>query len=1061
MNKNIKLYIDGQLTDCQDKSISYAITKQISDFTDITQRTGSFSYSINLPRSTNNKKIFGFIDELDVINKFKRNSNYDCQLQVNDNTLIDGLFVLREITSTSFQGNIVNRFGDVFSLIGDKLITELKLPIIDFEGVMLPVTNDSTPNTYSYNTLSSNSLNPSLGYDMFALATAYKDPTRGLLGASLDLRDYYVTSFVQYSNFFVSSSKNVLQLNTFINDFSIYNYMPQIKLLAVIKQLFTDIGYSFEIKNELVADPNLVIPYFGDSEPLFNWLHLSKCSIFTDRDNISFSEKKNTNTAGVMFGFGTYTDNKPFVSSKEASKKSIHISTGKQFSDQKGLGADPNTVKQMNTQVTANSSDDFKVHYTPTNGLNYDFNNNFSSFTPAAQTGDGRDGGWIYTAPADGTYNFNLVYEHDISFYHWRRFGTIETSYYPKTTTFLNKDDMGFPLWTWDELKVNYGNFINGYIGDPNNLNGHNPLGPASWNYNNKEQFEMGNMVIFYKGSDDLSNQSSPLLSAYIDTFDSNYLNNAQGVGQHVERLQQAKKLANLADENVIAFYNPMLRDLYNGGRPDLRWEDWIVDQKTLYKNTQAYPITEEDKLNYYGFGNGTDILNYDNQLASAFWDMGGYGGIGPRWRTWNTGDTVAQTSAEQKKYKLVKAYLSPEPAYQLDNETPSYRNTWYPTYPAKAGGTIKFEFNTKLAKGEQVRMYYVTASQWRIMNNLVNYNSGPDAGNMYQDSAFWDGEGHGQKYSDWYFDDGSITSLNIKCISDDAYTESLPLANFLPTGIKQKDLLNDFIKSNNLFFDIEGNNVIFNTRKDFYSNTVQKDLTDRMNNTYDNIQPIVLNRSYTLGTTSPANYDFSAYLQDSNPTIKIDLGNNIYLDQTVVDLTSTIFKNTYARPSFYRAYNISWQGGFYTSNTNYQLFSGIDVPSFQEGGDFRQPLSEADANYSRAKRLLYYDGFLTSVNLGSKLINGIPFNYVPINISSVDKGLLNNQNKATLFNDKFLDLQDSSYIEWYGYIDDALFANLKLNRPIKIMNTIYYIQQIQQYNPLNIGMTKLVLLKL
>lgn len=1091
MKKNIKIIIDNKIVDASTDSLSYAVTKQIADFSDITKRTGAFSYTIKLPRTKRNKEIFGSIDETDTINRFKRFRNYEAKLEVNGSTIIDGFFILRSITPTDFEGNITNRFGDIFTQLGDKTLQDLKLPEIDFEGTMIPYEWKLLPNTTiaqgtnleRFERATNDCLNKDLCFDFRSLTEAYKSPAWGLINSEIDYRDYYRTSFVQYSNFYVSPSKTVNQLNTFINNFSLSNFMPQIKMVAVIKQLFSDIGYNVVIKNNLFGDDNLLMPYFGPDEPKWNWLQLSRTSIFTDKSKIQNNSK--VTTPGNSFGRWVSS---PVVNSRESrslvGRKSIFTNPfvnnnfssfnrdiPNQFTDEQNAGLPTSNSSPSDCIFQTNLSDDavFKAHYLPTNGIKYDFNNNFSVLSPPYVTdGDTRDSGHIYTTPADGEYEFDLDINHDIQKTYYKLF-TDSDGYFAyiegKDFPFIEppfEDDESAPipfyeLYNYDhvrKLQQDKNKLISGYQGN-------NITNRAGWNYNSKEEFDLGHMVIFVKGDNDLTSEQGSLFSNYRrSTFDSDLLNTRQPVVGRTSNLLTAKQLSNIDDENVIAFYHPMLRDLYHGGKPNLSWKDWVFDQGSLYKNSQAYPISEEDRFNYFGFGNETDILNFENNITSPYYDLS----PDPDLSSWNLYNSP-NTPAQQLQYKMVKLNTTPDKLVeQAGTGDIGYRRYNTALFPAKAAGNIKFKFKTKLKKGEQVRMYYITVSQWKQIHTVNNFG-----GSVFTVGRNWNEPvlpGYTPTtYADYWTDNVNINKLDIKCVSDDLYTSKLPLANFLPQGVKQKDFIVDFIKTNNIFYRVDNNQITLQTRGDFYSREVQEDLTSRVSSSISEITPIELNSIYKFGSSTNDNYDFRDFLTEVNPIVEVGLGSNIYLKQNIFDATSTIFFNTYDRPSFYRRYSINFNNGLKISNNNYTLAKNILVPSFQENNDFKTLLSESETNYDRQKRLIYFNGpgNYQSINDSSRdmLVSSLYFKNINLYESVSNKGLLLNTNRNSLFRDIFLDLQDSSYFEWYIYIDDILFSRLDLSKPVVIRNTVYYIQKVEAYNTLSNGMTKVILLKI
>lgn len=1027
MSKNIQIYINNKKTDTLNNSLSYSITKQITDFNDISKRTGSFSYTINIPITKNNKNIFEFIDVLEVNNKFNKSKNYDCQLIVNDNTLIDGIFILTQITKDNYVGNIVNKFGDIFTLLGDKKLRDLNLPSIDFEGVMIPF-NQSTNGLIL--SLTEDCLNKNLGFDFQALSLSYKSSTNGLLGSSIDYSNYYKTGLISYSNF--PTFKNVNnKLNTITNSFNKNDWMPNVKLNKVIEQLFIDIGYKVLVENELLSDDNLILPFTGE-EPEWNWKHLSKTYVYTDINKVDSITRFTTSPFK-----GQYIK-APFISSKIINYNFRKIkldNTYKQYTDSIINLYDKSNYNFQSLNTSANIA--YKISFTPTNAVKYDFNNNFSIYSPAPK--NGQNTGWLYTVPADGTYEFDLEVEHNIITYNFGRLSTSPLS-----------GDVSF-LYTEDVIKNEFG-YLDGYDGTAG--------GNKTWTYNSQERFHAGNMVFFVKENDfEIDN----FINNYRNTFDYKTAKN-----NNYKNIESGKIFNNFKEESLIAYYHPLLRDLYSGGY-NQNFENIIKEEESILVNTKKISNefdSEEEKDKFMGFNELTTITEYDNQI---------YYNYNPSMKDKDDEKfNDNYTKEEQLRRKMVRLKrlssfnnikkvrrslnYTVDGYYAEDVDNQPYTIRTNPLIPsAQAGGVVKFKFKTILAKGDQIRMYYATAQQFtvaNIKNPAQIILPFPPFSTGYEFNPL-------MNYNDAFFDDMKINKLSIKCV-DEKYSEKLKLANFLPEGT-QKEFLLDYIKSNNLYFDINDNNIIFKKRGDFYSNIIQNDLTNRMLKDYDNIQKIDDSKSIKIGYKTDKTNSYYSYLNKINPVEELNKNNNIYLDNNENDITSTMFFTTFDRLFQYRKYNIIWDGGF-TQDDNYTIINNIYAPSMTEGDETTIINEEAVPNYSKSNRILYYDNIQPISNTSGNvelLISNLPFKNIKFNKIVSNKGLLLNSNKKKLFEDIFNDLQDSSLIEWFCNMDDFMFSKIDLKKPILINNSLYYIQKIENYNPLNNKLTKLILLKL
>lgn len=1057
--KNLKLYINSKLCDLQPSNLSYNITKQITDYNDISKRTGDFSYTIKLPRSKTNKQIFKFIDDLNVINKFNKNKNYECSFYCNDNLLIEGYFILSNWDEGYFNGYITNKISGIFNLFGDKTLQDIEsLPYIEFEGVMFPVVGPLSPNSRTFSTANLECLNTNLCFDFFSLINAYKNPTIGLLGSEIDYQDYFRTPLIAYTNF--STNKNVLGKKAIVNNLGLEDFRPSLRLNKVIEKLFFDIGYTVNIEVPELDD-NLLIPYVGKDFPDWNWTHLSKISVY---NNLSYYNTilKSTRSIGI-YNNRAYYVRTPLVNSRTVSLRSTsslfnYDNSKIQYTD---YALNTDTIGEfVEPCLNADINDYNKLNLIPLNQINYDFNNNFQfydfPFSDYSSTGlSNRNSGQIYTVPADGKYEFDISISHSIKqshFMDYRHYIEGPISYGQP-----NNPDIGVGYLCTNNYLIDYdkttkGNIVNGYE--------NNTITTGTWNYIMNEKFYIQNMVLVTKNVTDPSDIMDSILATYKENIN-------QGVDRPT-KIKTIKRMMNIESDNVVAFYHPMLRDLYGGESGQRTWEEFLDNEKTIYKQDTTYPLTEEQKLTHFGFGKNTDILKYDNNITSNYYRFitNFYVGIDPGTFLQPYADQVVGNSSitEQKKRKLVKMYNN-------NNDrllgTTGYTGGEQLTWEASAAGQVDFKFNTLLEKGDQVRMYYITMNQFAdVMKATPIYDGYPfpyDGKPQYTTD--------GNPYQDFYADEINVTKFNIKCI-DEKYSDKLRLANFLP-AIKQKDFIQDFIKTNNLYFDIKDNNITFKKRKDFFSKIIQKDLTPNIDINRIQVSPIENFKTYKYGFAPSDNDDYKFSIMTTNPPLSFDNGNNIYLNNTTLDLTSTIFKSGFDTSYRFYFYDVIYDGRFKLSDNliGYPSTKFINLTSFNENGTSDVALNEANLTYNTSPRIVEYDPSepfsqpVTYMRDGFQpiLINSMKFLYSSAEIANTnaDTGALLNTNRTNFVNDTFTNLQDSSYVELYAYLNETDYSNLDLSKPVSIDSTLYYIQKIDSYNPISESLTKIILLRL
>lgn len=120
---NIQLYVEGQLCDF-DNNTYVTLQKEFSDETELIVKEIEYSYTLSIPTSLRNKRIFGFIDDFDVANKFTR--VYNAELYVGEMLILRGKLRLTEIDSEYFKGNLYNPASKSISdILGDRQLNEI------------------------------------------------------------------------------------------------------------------------------------------------------------------------------------------------------------------------------------------------------------------------------------------------------------------------------------------------------------------------------------------------------------------------------------------------------------------------------------------------------------------------------------------------------------------------------------------------------------------------------------------------------------------------------------------------------------------------------------------------------------------------------------------------------------------------------------------------------------------------------------------------------------------------------------------------------------------------
>lgn len=221
---NIQLYIDNQLCDF-DKSTYVALQKEFEDEQENIAKEIEYSYTINVPTSIKNKKIFGFADSFDVSNKFSR--IYNAELYVDEILILKGKFKLSGIDREYYKGNLYNPTkGSITDVLGDRMLNEI-MPHMKPMNSMRDILecNNYVINDNSTDIPKQEYRDRHICYPYVLYSLPYNEIDKAL-GDETDL----YTQNLQY-NYHTLSTDNVF---------------PAFNVLSVIKDMFATEGYNVQ-----------------------------------------------------------------------------------------------------------------------------------------------------------------------------------------------------------------------------------------------------------------------------------------------------------------------------------------------------------------------------------------------------------------------------------------------------------------------------------------------------------------------------------------------------------------------------------------------------------------------------------------------------------------------------------------------------------------------------------------------------------------------------------------------------------------------------------------------
>lgn len=237
---NVELYINNQLCDIEKPSnLGVRLNKELLNPTEFTSKDTTYSYTIKLPFSKNNNKIFNYADNEEVKNKF--NYNYIAQLYIDGVKIFDGKFKLTSIENNEYKGNLYIAFKkSIKEIFGDKKLNQNGEWWIDTK-------NNWTDTIKFYNTNAKNEIQPCI----FPL-TLY-----GLLPkSSSGFKTVYGDKISKYTDKDLMDSWTRLGMEDF---------MPSINVLDCVKKIFNNNGYV--IDGTAFGDTRLTNLYMSYKNP--------------------------------------------------------------------------------------------------------------------------------------------------------------------------------------------------------------------------------------------------------------------------------------------------------------------------------------------------------------------------------------------------------------------------------------------------------------------------------------------------------------------------------------------------------------------------------------------------------------------------------------------------------------------------------------------------------------------------------------------------------------------------------------------------------------------------
>lgn len=297
----IELYIDKQLCDISDPDkFSVYLKRQLYNPTELNTKDAQASYSITLPASTTNNRIFGFANIEEVRGKFER--LYDAELIVNGVRIFEGNFKISEIDSYSYKGNLgIPAPKTAKDIFGDKELNKMGNWKLDFEKEF-GYTEGLDFITYYNKKPDSPCIFPFVLYGLLPKILEIETPADQTIADDTPEEDgAYIN---EYKDKFKTIYDETVRLG--IEDFP-----PSVNCLQMLQKIFENEGYKLNgsaFNNERLK--SLYVSYKNPNDYVqeWNWGDLGKMSVHAkwsthdttrDKDKYEKQISKSTNSYSV------------------------------------------------------------------------------------------------------------------------------------------------------------------------------------------------------------------------------------------------------------------------------------------------------------------------------------------------------------------------------------------------------------------------------------------------------------------------------------------------------------------------------------------------------------------------------------------------------------------------------------------------------------------------------------------------------------------------------------------------------------------------------------------
>ena len=247
---------------------SFRLNKTFFDVTRITFTESDYSFSINLPATDKNNKVFGYASVAEIPNKFSK--KFEAVLYADEIKMFEGELILSSYSEGEYSGNlVVQKVKTIEEIFGSDTLDNLKWTI-PYSGAdtINEINSDENGKVYF----------PFVSYGVFIKKPYYSDAVRN---------DYTDTHIIDSTNRFYHST-----------------FQPSLNLNETVKRLFNQKGY--EVQGDVFDDSLINNIYISESIedgqiPLYNYGNKLLGEI--DIESVYASSKNDAITSELSFKY--------------------------------------------------------------------------------------------------------------------------------------------------------------------------------------------------------------------------------------------------------------------------------------------------------------------------------------------------------------------------------------------------------------------------------------------------------------------------------------------------------------------------------------------------------------------------------------------------------------------------------------------------------------------------------------------------------------------------------------------------------------------------------------